>query len=96
MTNVKKQAHCGQVAVTISARKFDFDSESRMRVPARRFLRWATLLASREQMMVFLRGVLVQIRCDDHKSRRWIKRREIKQGLRETKYLPSLWVTIWE
>lgn len=30
--------------------------------PPRRFLRWATLLAAREQMVVFLRGVLVQIK----------------------------------
>ena len=26
--SAKKQTHCGQVAVTIWARKFDFDSES--------------------------------------------------------------------
>ena len=45
-----------------------------------RFLRRATPLPSREQMVVFLRGALVKKRCDDHKSKRWIKTREIKQG----------------
>jgi hypothetical protein len=33
-----------------------------MRVRARRFLRWATLLSSREQMVVFVRGAFVQIK----------------------------------
>jgi hypothetical protein len=35
---------------------------SRVRVRARRFVRWATLLSSGEQMVVFLREALVQIK----------------------------------
>src|SRR5258708_31011287 len=48
---------------------------SRMRVRPHRFLRWATPLPSREQMAVFLRAALVQIKM----RRPQEQAREIKQ-----------------